>query len=679
MGKKSRLKKEKRAVQFLGEKKEEKSKENYFLIKFIFLFTLLTLFFPLVVNANFYFPFVGLKSLVFMAGVEIIFFAWLILILKNKKYRPKINSILLSFSIFLLVLAVSAILGVDFSRSFWSKYERMTGLLMWFHIFAFFLVTSSMFKTKDDWRKIFTVSIFVGLITSVISIAELIGIKGLTVSAKGGATLGNTSFLGAYLLFNIFLALWMLLENKKWGWKVFYSFSMVLMFLAVWLSSARAAAISIVGGFVLIFLLWLSFKPKNKKIRSLGRVLLVSLFLIGLIGLILLFLPDNFVHQKFIDLTSRARFVNWEMGWKAFLERPLLGWGPENYTLAFTKFFNPCLFIGECGGEIWFDRTHNIVFDTLSATGILGFFAYLGLFVSFFWFFWKKYAREKSIDFFTFSIFPTILVAYFIQNLTVFDMPVNLMMFALVLSFGASLEKKEKMPFGNSASKKRDFPVIILAILFIFSFSKFIIAPIRTEHFVIDSLKTNVSQEKINFYQKALEASPLGRYQIREFFGQQSQDMITGNMDVILENEGRKKQAESEISFLIAQLQKTKEQSPQDFRSILRLANLYNLFSLLKFENISLAEQFSKEAIELSPDNQQGYWALAQTRIYQQDFEEALKLSEKAIELEPKLFQSYKISYQIAKISGDLKKAKEITERAGEINSEWIKEFDILE
>ena len=40
----------------------------------------------------------------------------------------------------------------------------------------------------------------------------------------------------------------------------------------------------------------------------------------------------------------------------------ILGWGPENFYVPFSKHFNPCLFLPECGGEIWFDKKDGLLF-----------------------------------------------------------------------------------------------------------------------------------------------------------------------------------------------------------------------------------------------------------------------------------------------------------------------------
>ena len=684
MGKKSRLKKE-RKESGQGRKTETPEREGTlvsFLLNFIRFGVYLALFTPLIISSKFYFPFVGPKSLYFMALVEIVFFVWCYLMIISPKYRPKLNLIFLALTLFLIVLIMSSLFGIDFSRSFWSKYERMTGVLMWLHLFGFFLVISSVFRKVSDWKKIFAVSIFVAILVSLLTLLEMTGVESLRFSQKKGATLGNTSFLGTYLLFNAFLAIWLFFQKRNWGWKVYSLAGIGLMIPSMYFVGARAVFLSFLGGLTLLFLFWLALQPSSKKIRIFGKILLGISAAVILAGLILLFIPVNFVHQKFIELTSRARFVNWEMAQKGFLEKPFLGWGPENYTITFTKFFNPCLFTSECGSEIWFDRTHNIVFDTLVTLGIFGLLTYLYLFGSFLRVLWRKFFKEKSIygernrtiDFWTFSIFTIIPISYFVQNLTVFDMATSLMMFMLILGFGSFLanlgkERKRERKF----IPKKPWAAGILLLVFCFTFFQFIIQPFRTDALIIKALRARNPQQRVELYQKTLETSPMGKYQIREFFGQQSQSIIQGNIETI-----PREDIERELDFLITELAKTEKESPLDFRAILRLAHLHNVYALINSEKLPLAEKYGEKAIELSPNNQQGYWALAQTKLYQRDFETALSLAQKAITLEPKWLQSHKIAVQIAQISGNQELARDFAEQAIIVKPEWKDNFKEL-
>ena len=133
MGKRSREKRERRErgdIEPQKEKQRQAIRPVMICKGIIWLGTALILFTPLVISGKFFFPFVGPKSLYFMALAEIIFAAWLILIIFEPKYRPRFNLLLAALILFVGCLILSSIFGEDFSRSFWSKYERMTGLLM---------------------------------------------------------------------------------------------------------------------------------------------------------------------------------------------------------------------------------------------------------------------------------------------------------------------------------------------------------------------------------------------------------------------------------------------------------------------------------------------------------------------------------------------------------------------
>ena len=677
MGKKSRLRRQRQEMQLQATEGKEEIQTEPFLLHIIRIGTYLILLTPLVLLERAYFPFVGPKSLYFMGICQIIFFTWLYLAFKRKEYRPKLNYILIGFGLFLIVLILSSVFGIDFSRSFWSKYERMTGLLMWLHLFGFFIATSSTFK-KSDWKKIFIASVLTSLLISCFSILEYFDIKGFKFSDRGGSTLGNTSFLGSYLLFNVFLSLYLFVKEKKLLIsKILYSSAIVLGILTMYFQGARAALVSTIAGIGLIFLLWLCFESKAKIIRGLSKIVL-TISVIAILGsIVLLYLPNNPVHNKFGEITTQSRFANWEIAQKATLERPLLGSGPENYTVIFTKFFNPSLFIPQYGGEIWFDRTHNIILDTLATTGVLGLISYLGIFFYTFLVLKKKYFNEKTIDFWTFSIFIAIPTAYFVQNLTVFDMVTSLMMFVLVLGFVAFLASSKR---GDQDIKRivpeRQTLAIVLSVIFIFTFFNFIIQPYNTDVYVIKSLADSngnqlAPEQRVEFYKKALESSQMGKYQIREFFGQNSESIIkTGFNDI------PKEQIKLELDFVIKELEKTRKESPLEFRSVLKLTHLYNLYILIDPEKIPLAEACGEATINLSPDNQQGYWALAQTKIYKGDFDTALALTEKAIELEPRWLQSHKIAIQVSQIAENEERTEQLIKNAIEINPEWASEFE---
>ena len=667
MGKRSREKKERGLMGEIEPKKERMEIGIEVILKKIILVgTSLILFTPLILSSRFFFPFVGPKSLYFMGLVEIIFFAWLFLVIIEPKFRPRFNKILGSLILFLIILIISFAFGVDPSYSFWSKFERVTGILMMLHLFAFFLVISSTFREKD-WRIIFAISILTGVIIGIIATTSE------NPAMRQGGTLGNDSFLGTYLLFNLFFALYLIFKNE---FRIYSSIGFLIILTSLFLSGARAAKLSFLGGLVLLFFLWLIFCQKGK-LKWVGVSLLSLSIVLALSFIFFAFQPESFVRKGIIEKevgeTFGGRFVVWQKAWESFLEKPILGWGPENFEFAFTKNYHPCMGTSKCGADIWYDRAHNIIFDTLVTSGILGMLAYLGIFISAFYILWKNYFQKK-FNFWLSGTFTALLISYSIQNLTVFDMVSSYMTFFLVLGFIGSINQ-ETIPSQNYATRPRSkigslvkkLISVIILIFFCFSFSKFVIKPLQTDSYVIETLQTQDFQKRLSLSKKTLETSPVGRYQIRDFFSEQLINLYESETGKTIPSELLR----AEFDFTSQELEKSIKESPLNFRAYLQLGKTYIVFARFDATKLSRAEEVLKRAIELSPTNQQAYWALAQIRVYQGDFNEALSLAEKTVELEPKLIQPHLIVIQIAKFMGNEALAKEKAERAIKIDPSW--------
>ena len=134
------------------------------------------------------------------------------------------------------------------------------------------------------------------------------------------------------------------------------------------------------------------------------------------------------------DATAQTRLWVWGEAWQGFLERPILGWGPENFTAVYDKYFNPHFFIPGQSTETWFDRAHSVFFDYLSETGIVGLLSYLGIFVVFAWEFFKTH-RRKASGVILAGIVLAVPVAYLGQGIAIFDvLPMYLCLF-LFLAF----------------------------------------------------------------------------------------------------------------------------------------------------------------------------------------------------------------------------------------------------
>ncbi|MCX6764115.1 MAG: O-antigen ligase family protein [Candidatus Nealsonbacteria bacterium] len=654
--------------------------------------TYLILFTPIILSGKFFFPFVGPKSLYFFGLSEIIFLFYVILAIFYPKYRPKLNILLIAIIVFIIASIVSSVFGADFSQSFWSKYERMTGLLMWFHLFTFFIVVSSVFKRKD-WFRIFEFSIMVSILIGFLMLlgqTKINPLEKMGLGTRGGATLGNSSFLATYLMFNAFFALYLFVINigkknhnfqnesffsfiKIKEFDIFYPASFIFLVLCLLLSTGRAAAIAFFCGMILIFLLKIIFYEKG--ILKIAAIIILTVTSLSF-AVVLFFsiqLQDNFV-QKFllekVGLSAKARLYVWETGWNAWLEKPLLGWGPENFHYAYFKNFNPKMLLPEAGADLWYDRAHNIVVDLLVSNGIIGFFSYLGILGAVFYVSWKKYFTER-VDFSIAVIFSAALIAYFIQNLTVFDMVNSLVMFFLILGFIGSVASERKKDFEKKLIPPNPLIILIIFVVFCFSFFNFVIQPLRADNYTVVALKSSNIDERVSLYKKTLAISSLGRKEIRETFTQYASMLSQQELSQQVPEDYQKK----ELDFAIDAMKENIKEQPLLYTSYLSLGRLYNIYGRFDSSKFDLSEEVLKKAIEIGPGNQQGYWALAQTELFKNKPEEAMSLAKKAIDLEPRAERSHLVAIQIAQIiarvTGNTSFVQERVDEALKINPDW--------
>jgi hypothetical protein len=674
---------------------------------------------PLIVNFDFYFPFVGPKSLYFMAVSEVMFFLWVVLAWHWKHYRLDIkNPLIAAVLVFAGASFVSAVFGADFSASFWSKFERMGGVLMLLHLAAFTVATAAVFENRD-WKRLFYASIGVAV---YVSTGAMFGVNNV---ARGGGSLGNDSFFGTYLLFNAFIAFYLLLVRNKPGdqaisqdyrahqkktetrdremlrrdffsfnisWEnVFFvskkwrehiwprlfaaaallamSFCLVFestqfwnkflldqpysyaggLFIDIIQNGARAAKLSFFAGIALFGLLRLAVH-KNTAIRK-SIFILIGLAAAGsLFAAVSLFEGGKPIREVVISKLESVvgnRVVVWQIAWDGFLNRPFLGWGPENFNLAFARHYNPCLGTIECGMDVWYDRAHNIVLDTLVEIGIVGFIGYLAIFAAAIYLLWRAYLL-KIADFAAAGMFTALLAAYFLQNMVVFDMVTSYLMFFVCLAFISSFykprlsdEKVWPLPL------KPHYVAIVLAIAAV-CFNFFVISPAVASRGATGSMLGKYgSSEKLDTYRSALEASPMGKYQIRIFFAHQ---WLTAMQNKNITARMTHDQAQKTYAFLADELEKSSRESPLDYQSRLELGRIYGGWGLLDKSKLPLAEKVLKDAINISPNNQQAYWELAQNYLYQIKISDAKAAATQAYDLYPGSKKSKTVLEEIDRI-----------------------------
>ncbi len=377
--------------------------------------------------------------------------------------------LVLVVALFTLIFVLAGFFGVNPAASFWSNFERGEGGFQMIHLFIFFILLGLTFKDEKSWRKMFVVSFWTAVLVILYGIAaamEIGNFVGSNLCTRFAGSLGNPAYTGTYLIFAIFYAAYLANEEisrrKKWLWLSL----IVLFFIFLLLTQTRGALLGL--GVAIIFgLFYLFFLLSKGKIKNIVLVTAILLIVLGFLGFhfrrsinIAPFCPAESGGNRILDVDFKTenfqtRLLLWKESIKAFKERPILGWGPENFTVAFEKYYDPYF-------TTWYDRAHNIFFDYLVMTGLLGLVSFLGIFGVYFWQLFKFNKRpttgnlqqnndkQKSLVVGHRSLVGNALlfalpIAYLIQGLVLFDvLPIYINIF-LFLAFANWIFKKAKI------------------------------------------------------------------------------------------------------------------------------------------------------------------------------------------------------------------------------------------
>src|SRR3989339_695201 len=244
-------------------------------------------FIPFIVFNNTFFPFITGKAFTFRILVEIMVGLWAILALLNAKYRPKNSLVLVLSAVFVAVIGLADIVGVNPLKSIWSNFERMEGWVTLLHLFGFFVVTSSLMK-KEIWYRFFNVSIGASILMSFYGFMQLAGKFEIHQgSTRLDATFGNSSYLAIYMLIHIFLTLFLLLKVKKQSFvKWIYGLVIILQVITLYNTATRGALLGLVGGLFVTALFVAIFEKEKIILKRIclgglaGTILLIGLFLV---------------------------------------------------------------------------------------------------------------------------------------------------------------------------------------------------------------------------------------------------------------------------------------------------------------------------------------------------------------------------------------------------------------
>lgn len=609
-----------------------------YLIPFIVFLNISILFFPCITS----------KGFVFRILIEIIFAMYVCLAFIDNKYRPKMSWITKSILIFGGAILVSDLLGVSVYKSLWGNYERMEGFVLIVHLIMFYIVSSSFFCSHLKWSRFWNISIIASVIVSLYGVLQLVGYITIDPAPRVNATLGNATYLALYLVFHIFLCLYFLIDAVKPRWqKSLYILVIVFETIILYFTATRGATIGFIGGLILVALIVILKEKENFNLRKifywiLGVVLIFIVIFINVKNTH--FIKENPILARLssfnvVDFHNDGRYFVWQIALKGVIERPIFGWGQENFNYVFYKYYDPRMY----NHDEWFDRAHDIVLDWLIAGGIVGFLAYVGIYMALLYYLWRKKSYFNLAEK---SIFTGLIAAYVFNNIFSFDNIISYILFFSMLAYVHSMSviKEENAnkfytkKFGDAAVNYIVLPVAtVLAISCVYYVN---VPAIKANFALLQALSPQDAgiEKNISLFKQVYSYNSLG-----SLSGEATENLL--RLAIEINNfsvPGEIKQEFFSLAKEKVDIQLIK--TPTATRLLVLAGTLMNCF--LKYDDAII---YLNRAVATSPRMQKIYNELSVSYLNKREYVKTLDILKKAYELEPDYPES-KILYALSGI-----------------------------
>ena len=657
---------------------------NYF-PKFLYLGVFAILCMPFVVSFDVLYPYTVPKALWVQTLNWIMLSIYLCGIILNKelyvRYKPKLNFIFYLYLTYILLYFLSSIFGDNFNFSFFGEFQRMNGVYWHLHTLIFLFILSGCSNINKFFYNLFSFIFFTGFIFATFYILEYYKIfyfdmPGYSDQTRAVFTTGNPGFAGLYMMLIFFIGFGLFkvnfvnipfsllrLNKIKYLYKcyIYYFYVSITMFLllsAIILTGSRSVIPGLLSGIIMyVILLFFSFKNQISQ-RNLINVICVIIFIF--ISIVLLFLVTGIIDTSIdrfaniinnqsasgdLGLSSRLSTIN--VAIKAFLERPLLGYGMNNFLIPYNKFVIPSQI------TTWeMDNAHNIFLHTLSTGGILTLLTYLYLMFLImlnsirkgrFIFSDKDYGLSGIM-----FVIPIFFVGYFIHQLFWFDVHESylllMVMFAImnmsvktpeiVINKLSKIKIIIKTIFGSIIARNARFISVSIIISILLIFINVEIKMYQTSSDIWDYSQITISetkqegylQSKINQIMKAINRFPPMSNEATTFL---INDSITWVPNL-------KEPSRSQLlNVAFVEGQNAIDRHPNYWKLHARLGVLYyealkvseNEDDITKYKRN--AEKLFKDSIKLGPSRVDVYKMLIALYLYNDENEKAAMIAEK--------------------------------------------------
>jgi hypothetical protein len=371
------------------------------------------------------------------------------------------------------------------------------------HYLAFFFLITTLFQHKTDWMRLLKVQAIVGLLVALYAVGQAINWPLWMIDPPTGkslsGTLGNPAYMGIYMAFSVFCAAFLAREGgkKRSLWAIVGIIEAIVFLTA----QNRGSFVAISVGGIIGLGIWF-FQKK----RSVANIVSLGIGFIAIIG-IGTWLVFSVKGGKVIT-DFKPRLWTWESSLAGIIERPITGWGAENFPFIFDKYYNPKHY----RIESWFDRAHSTPLEYLTIGGIPLFLAYFGIFFVLY----RKLFRKKNEG--LLPLFAAMPLAYAINGLVLFETLPLYVIFFLIIGF-VDAYAGDFQNTGINPKKTRDNyalkngAFIICALLTLTSLYATVYMPLKKNILMLETARTD-GKTDVEVFQEHMNAlsypSPVG-------------------------------------------------------------------------------------------------------------------------------------------------------------------------
>ncbi|HRJ98088.1 MAG TPA: O-antigen ligase family protein [Ignavibacteria bacterium] len=286
------------------------------------------------------------------------------------------NIVIHDFIIWFLLLIWG---GIAIGNSFSTYIGFMHYVCIILSPFFIFLIFNNLNIKKEYLNLFFDILIISGVILSIISIYVII-VSGFNLKLRLTSIWSHYNLLAAYLMILFMFCVSFLIHENKRSKKFFYSVSLFLIILGLFLTQTRGVWLSTIVSFGIFFI-------KRPKV-------IVPFISVLLIILVLFF---DVINERVLtvvnfgkDVSSLGRLQAWMASWILFMENPIFGHGFDAFRNMMENVF-PVYFVVVT-------HAHNTYLQILLELGLVGFLLYFSFFIKAFIYSFKYEKNEKSKD-----------------------------------------------------------------------------------------------------------------------------------------------------------------------------------------------------------------------------------------------------------------------------------------